>query len=763
MSHSPSPSPDDIAPPHKPSRGETLRRWGRLTLKECRETLRDRRTIVTLILMPLLVYPLLGVAFQRFLLTSLHPGAESTFTIGVEKYEQIALVRKFLARGEIALIARRQRHEQIWQETEKEQKTGREKNKPAAGPFPRSVPPADHEVDLEGKTSKFHVIVSQNMPQEISQGIIHAGIRLPEKMSAGSRFSAGGQPAVPRFPVSEPVRFEIVVQQGNRGSEQAGEWVERCLEAVNDDARAQFLRRRGISPAAVPVLFVRRTLPVEWSGARFSIGALIPLILILMTITGAVYPAIDLTAGERERGTLETLVAAPIPRMGLLLAKYATVVLVSVLTATVNLVSMSLTIFATGLGPLLFGREGLSPLTILLIFALLILFAAFFSAILLALTSFARSFKEAQAYLIPLMLLSIAPGIFSMMPDLSLSGFWLVTPLANMVLLARDLFRHLVEPAAAGVVILSTLVYALAAILLAARVFGTDAILYGSAGTWSELLRRPERTAETGTPLAATLMLAIAFPAAFLLRQWAALSFGKSMEARLLAGGLTTVLVFGGLPALLIYFRRLQVRSTLFLRQPSLVSVTGGLLLGISLWPFAHELVLLAEDAGVVTVSETVRQFTALLVREIAGVSPWLVLLTLAVLPAVCEEFFFRGMFLSSLRRPMGEWRAIVLSAAAFAGFHVVLQNYLAPERLLPSFLMGLVLGWVCVRTGSIWPGVILHTCHNGLLVSLLYFRDVLEQWEWAAAAQRHLPWELLATAAVVASAGFALIARRRL
>src|SRR5437763_839802 len=109
-------------------------------------------------------------------------------------------------------------------------------------------------------------------------------------------------------------------------------------------------------------------------GETIPLSVLAPLILILMTITGAVYPAIDLTAGERERGTLEILVAAPIPRLGLLFAKYVSVVTVSVLTAVVNLATMTVTLQFSGLGPLVFGPQGLSPLVMVQVF-LLLLFA----------------------------------------------------------------------------------------------------------------------------------------------------------------------------------------------------------------------------------------------------------------------------------------------------------------------------------------------------------------------------------------------------
>jgi ABC-2 type transport system permease protein/sodium transport system permease protein len=217
-----------------------------------------------------------------------------------------------------------------------------------------------------------------------------------------------------------------------------------------------------------------------------SFLVLVPLILVLMTITGAVYPAIDLTAGERERGTLEILMAAPVPRLSLLLAKYVAVVAVAMLTALMNLGGMALTVWISDQArerPL-FGPDTFSPLLLLEIFLLLLLFAAFFSAVLLALTSFARSFKEAQAYLIPLMLLALVPGVMSLVPDLHLDGPLVLVPLLNIVLLARDLLLGEASLFAAVFVIASTLVYALAAIVVAALIFGAEAVRSDTGGWW---------------------------------------------------------------------------------------------------------------------------------------------------------------------------------------------------------------------------------------------------------------------------------------
>src|SRR5581483_4308634 len=127
--------------------------------------------------------------------------------------------------------------------------------------------------------------------------------------------------------------------------------------------------------------------PDEERGA-LKLAAFVPLVLILMTMTGAVYPAIDLTAGERERGTLEVLIAAPVPRVSLLFGKFVAVAAVAVLTALVNLGAMNLCLLMSdwlygGVSERVVGSGGLRLLTFVKIFPLVVLFAVFFSAVLL--------------------------------------------------------------------------------------------------------------------------------------------------------------------------------------------------------------------------------------------------------------------------------------------------------------------------------------------------------------------------------------------
>ncbi|MFQ5733112.1 MAG: ABC transporter permease subunit/CPBP intramembrane protease [Planctomycetaceae bacterium] len=711
--------------------GGLFGRLTRLTLKEMRETLRDRRTIVTLVLMPILVYPLLGVAFEKLLVTTLTPLGVPIYRIGVESRDAEKTVGGFLRAGESFLWKRRVRD--------------RER-------FGSKSPSAAESDDRNphGPTSRFEFEVTDRLDGDVASGQVDVGVRLPSGLKVGADTG---------FPdPSKQVPFELVHAEGSPTSDDALRLVERCFEAFNNEVRVRRLEQAGVPRHVVPAHPFRRAVKRESGGSGRTIGALIPLILILMTITGAVYPSIDLTAGERERGTLEMLVAAPVPRMGLLMAKYLTVLLVAVLTATMNLVSMTATIFATGLGPRLFEGE-LSVAVVFQVFGLLVLLAMFFSAVLLAVTSFARSFKEAQAYLIPLMIVSIAPGIFSMMPDVHLEGLLVVMPLANIVLLARDLFMDgFVQPLTAVVVVLSTLVYALAAIMVAARIFGTDAILYGSSGTWSEAFRRPQEASPACTPLAAVLGLALTLPVTFLLHHFAMQWFSGSGETRLVASAIVTALAFGGIPLAIVAIRNVRAQSAFSFRGGSIPAFAGAALLGVSLWPFVYEMILGVESTGLVTIDESIKKLAHTMKLQLKETPPLLTVTALAVVPAAFEELFFRGFLLSAFRTRLSDNTSILVTAAIFGAFHVIVGQSLGVERLLPSFCLGLVLGFVCVRSGSLFPGVVLHAMHNGFLVSLIYLEDWLQQNNWDVAAESHIPLPWLATAAAIAAAGGALL-----
>lgn len=676
-----------------------MSRLWRLTRKELSESLRDRRTVLTLVLMPLLLYPVLAIAFQQFMLSGRAAEDGPEYSIGFPDEETGRSLTEYWG-----LSTAKQPDEQV-------------------PPYRRPAP-------------RVKLFVGPAVEQNVEEG----------HLDVAARFHRGE-------PGANDGGVVLMYRADSPTSCAAVRWLElRNHERFADEAsKAGVLPRVYLRPTAVPAP------PREQPSL---IPVLVPLVLILMTMTGAVYPAIDLTAGERERGTLEILVAAPIPRLSVLLAKYFAVVTVALLTAVVNLGMMALTLWATGLGRVVFG-PGVTWLTFGQVLALLVLFAMFFSAVLLALCSFARSFKEAQAYLIPLMLLSLTPGVLSLTVGLSLEGPLAVVPLLNIVLLARDVFAGTASVTAAGVVVLFTLLYALAAIALAARLFGTEAVLSADTGGMQDLFRRPDEPQGAATPAGALLCLAVMFPLAFLLTAGLARMEGLTMFDRQLLSAAVTVGVFGLLPLAALWLGRVRPVPGLGLSRPPASAWLAGALLGASAWVFAYQLAAVMKQAGLTTLGPDQQRELERMVTEWRGLPAWLLLLTMAVLPAVFEEMVFRGLVFRALQRAgASALGTIVATAALFGAFHVFLHGGLAAERFGLSLLMGLLLGALAWASGSVWPGIVLHALHNATLTMLAYHEPQLIEAGWLPGPGAALPPAVVAGAAVVAGLGGAVVYR---
>jgi sodium transport system permease protein len=428
----------------------------RLMRKELNEILRDRRTIMTLVLMPLLLYPLLAVAFRTFLLSSMTTAGPPVYMIGVLPGGEGRSLWFCLHEGQRVL-------------REREALEERETN-PAVG---QTLPPPQQP------TPQLNLQEFADLESAVREGRLHVGIRARPPGAFN-----------PRRDVNLAIDCDLLYREDSVIGVEAVRYLERVCAAENTRILRRRLAAARIEQREMPLRPLPRALKNPHPTRSTLLPGLVPLILILMTITGAVYPAIDVTAGERERGTLEILAAAPVPRLDVLFAKYVAVLTVAMLTALVNLGSMAFTLYLSGVAATLLGPEALSPIVWLQVLALLLLFAAFFSAVLLTLTSFARSFKEAQAYLVPLMLVALLPGILSLIPGLQLTGVLAVAPLLNVALLTRDLLEGNAHPGSAVVVVASTLLYAALALALAARIFGAEAVLYNQSGSWRDLLRR---------------------------------------------------------------------------------------------------------------------------------------------------------------------------------------------------------------------------------------------------------------------------------
>ena len=669
-------------------------------LKELRETLRDTRTVGTLFLMPLLVYPLISLLMQNFIPRDIDPETTAKFQIGLDSTSTLEYLRDRIGSADDSI-----RQEQFLLN----QTAGHD-----ADHLLEAVEPEQLAVNQQDWSVMEGV---QDYRKFVSEGTMDLVLRL--------RQPTAGEPG------GEPV-LEMYFDHSREFSRAAAAYIALRVERYNLMQAHTTMARVRLPSSGMLARLEIPVAPVITSAVSFA--TLIPLILIMMTITGAVYPAIDLTAGERERGTLESLMAAPVPRVGILAAKYVAVWTVAMLTASLNVISMLVTLWVMRLDTVFLGADGITVSMVVPMFALLGLFAFFFSAILLVVTSAARSFKEAQAYLIPLMMLSLTPGALALMPNIQAELWMAFVPMVNLVLLSRDVMLGAVVADFAWLSIVSTLLYSVVALSMAARVFGSDAVLYGSEGSWRELFQK-ERTQQVPSPAFALLVLAILFPTQFVML--GVLSRMQPQSTAIFLVGmmsLFTMALFLLLPVAAVLARGFAVVPTFALQLPTWSAALGGALLGIGLWPLVGlSLWGLSQWRAWMLGTEATAWSNQVVQLALQQTSGWaelpigLLVLCLAIVPAVCEEWFFRGLLLQSLRRKNPVWAAILWSGIAFGLFHFVVESSVAPLRFFVTATLGMVLAWVCIRSGSLWPGILLHAINNGILTTLALSRESLQ------------------------------------
>ena len=172
-------------------------------------------------------------------------------------------------------------------------------------------------------------------------------------------------------------------------------------------------------------------------------GGFLPYVFIVFGFLGCMYPAIDLFTGEKERGTIETLLTVPIARWRLLLGKMIVVVLSGLLAASLSLVGLYISIRGLNIiqdPQLLTIINGiLSAKFIGMLFILQIPMTIFFAGILIPIAIHAKSFKEAQSIITPLNFIVILPAVIGFLPNIELSATTALIPMVNIVLATKDL------------------------------------------------------------------------------------------------------------------------------------------------------------------------------------------------------------------------------------------------------------------------------------------------------------------------------------
>ena len=690
--------------------------------KELTETLRDRRTLMMMIALPVLLYPLLMIGFSKLQVSQLEATAERTSRIAVWGAAPAGLREALTRDGKVAIDDGVTPPDAVKSGLDQGSLT-RPAMTPRAdggapGPKERPAGPSGpgllHEPD-NPVLGAARAVVTERRADAVLVLWPDVG-RPPAEVGAGS--------------VS--VYFDSVRED----SLEARSRLESVLDAYREALVAERERALGLVRGFALGLDVRATNVAEEARRSGQIlGLFLPFLLVTMSLLGGFYPAIDLTAGEKERGTMQTLLCAPVSPIEIVTGKYLAVWITSLIAALANVVSLGVTVMRILPGDAI----SVSPSTLLLAFAMLLPVTLFITAIFLALAAFAKDFKDGQNFLTPVYMLLAMPAGVTMLRGIELNAWTAFVPVVNIALLIKALLISEAAPDLIFLSLLSSTAYAAMAVMLAARVFGREQVLLGGRESLRSLLGFERRTGATPTPAfvitAFALVLVLAFYGSLLLKS---------------AGTMTTLLVteygfFLAPTLLLVAGFGFAFRRTLAIRRPPLLGLVAAVLIGSSAWAVAAGLLIRLLPPP----ESLVRALEQLLLLDGAPAPLWLVWLVIGVTPALCEELFFRGLVLSGLRR-LGLWPALLGCALLFGLAHSSVY------RLIPTFFIGLLLSWLVWRTGSIWTGIVAHALNNGIAATLVYSKPLAAA--LGAGTQAYLGWKPTLAGVAALAAGLAVL-----
>ncbi|GIW95668.1 MAG: sodium extrusion protein NatB [Pirellulaceae bacterium] len=686
----------------------TLRNVGLVFAREVRDQLRDRRMLFTVVVLPLVLYPLMGtvmVQVAQFLRD--HP--TRVCLIGTKDLpDEPPLVDR--DRFHLDLVDAEERH--LLPVVIQPQQPG-------------NIAASLAEVDAAIRRGEYDAAVY--IPPGFAEQLEEIRRRLAE--GADSQQAALSLKSVP----SPSIYFNTASDRSQVASQRVERVLRRWREAI---VRENLRKSRVPQVAAEPfqlqltdVAEVRTRRAAQWS-------KILPFVLLIWALTGAFYPAVDLCAGEKERGTLETLLASPAERTEIVWGKLLTTMLFSSSTAVLHLVSLTITMivfsrqFAAQSHPTM--ALGMPPVgAVGWLLLALIPASLLFSGLAIALAAFARSTKEGHYYLTPLLLVMLPLMLLPMSPAFSLSLGSSLIPVAGLLVWVRAFIEgHYGEALRYALpVLLVTGGCSWLAVRWAVDQFCNENVLFregerGGLRVWTRHLMQHRRATPTVAEalFAGVLLLVIRFFAMMFAaapQQWDDLL--RMVTIQQLAMVATPILLMT-----LILTNNPIYTLGLKLPRPS------DLLVAVVLAVTAHPIVLWLGSA--------VRQMFPMgdeLQAQLESVGNMInqaplvwMLLTMALLPAVCEELAFRGFILSGLRQMGHKWAAIVISAIFFGWMHSVFH-----QQVVATFV-GILIGYLVFQTNSIFPAVTFHAIHNGLALGL-------SRWESTQIIKQPL-WQLL-------------------
>lgn len=445
------------------------------------------------------------------------------------------------------------------------------------------------------------------------------------------------------------------------------------------------------------------------------LGSVIPFLLITSILMGAMYPAIDATAGEKERGTLETLLTLPIGNMELIMSKFLSVATLAIVSVFVNVLSMGLVAgylyatvssFTESAGEFHIG----SFLPAILISMICVMaFALLMSAVVMCVCAFAKSFKEANNYVTPLMLVVMLTGYIGFIPNIELNAITAVIPVANVCLLIKNLLVFKYDFTSIMLVLLSNIIYALVAVWFLAKIYNSESILFGESMSGMKLFERRKNLKKGGFPSIQESLLV--WVAALLLMVYVG---GLMSLSQPLMGVIIPQLFIGGLPILACIYIKGDAGKIFGLHVPKAKDIAGAVILLIG----AASSAMLINNVLSIWLADSSESLSEEYEILLDGVPFALAVPLIALTPAVCEEIMFRGYLFAAFRQKMSILRAILFVSILFGISHMSLA------QLVPTAMLGVAMAYARYKADSIAVSSLMHFLNNSFSVFIIYYGE---------------------------------------
>ena len=515
----------------------------------------------------------------------------------------------------------------------------------------------------------------------------------------------------------ENIKVEISYTSTNQDSNYAESAVTELLSYYKEELLKEKLAGEGLTEEFLtPVDVESVDSASESESMGMSIGGSIGMMLIVTVLMGAFYPAVDVTTGEKERGTLETLLTLPVSNFQMIMSKYIAVALFACATAVLSLLALGGSVvflmFAVST-ELAAELQGISVATILsmvpVLLAAMITVALLITAICMCFCVFAKSMKEANNYSTAVMLIIMFASMVGMIPTANLDYKTALIPIANTSLLIKQIAAQQFSFSLAAVTIAVNFAYSVIIIWILAKMYDSEDILFHDGFKNFQIFKKRSEFTKGTVPGTGDIIMSIVVLLLLVLY------VGTAVTVRNPFGGvIVQQLMILGVPLFVVWYMKSDYKKLFCLQKPKKGTVLGGICLYVGTFCLEMALTGILTKLLPASAENVTASFEVLMEQPTV-----LIVLVMALMPAVGEEIFFRGFLYGGLKHKYNVKWAILISAIIFGAFHMSLV------KLIPTAMLGACFAYIVYKSGSIYIGMTLHFVNNAFLMLQMKEPDI--------------------------------------